>query len=104
MKTSKSKTLLVALAAPILAAMTREELRTVARACNVPRGKDTKDTIANLQTAVADGKVHVKTLGYVYSATEKGERGNCVFVKKVRTYKPAKTLFSPTVSADPAQS
>src|SRR5512137_444337 len=95
MKTSQSKTLLVAMALPIFANTTREELRNVARACNVPRGKNTQDTIANLQTAVAEGKCHVKTLGYIYSANEKGERAQCVFLKKLRTYKASKTMFAP---------
>ena len=95
MKTSQSKTLLVALATPILASMTREELRNVARSVNVPRGKNTQDTLANLKTAVADGKLHVKTLGYVYSSTPEGERGSCIFIKKLRTYKANKTLFAP---------
>jgi hypothetical protein len=94
MKTSQSKMLLVAIATSIFASMTREELRTVARALGVPRGKSGKDTFANLQTAVAEGKCHVKTLGYIYNANDKGERASCIFVKKVRTDKPAKTLFA----------
>lgn len=100
MKTSKSKTLLVSLATPIFASMTREELRIVARALGVPRGKNGKDTLANLQTAVAEGKAHVKTLGYVYAPSPltdapAGTRGPCIFIKKLRTYKGDKTLFAP---------
>ncbi len=94
MKSSKNKTLLVALATFIFSNMTREELRSLARILNVPRGKSAKNTLANLQTAVANGKAHVKTLGYVYSVDDKGERDSCVFVKKIRTYKPSKSFFA----------
>lgn len=93
---NKNKTLLIALATPIFTSMNREELRTLARSLNVPRGRNAKDTIANLQQAVADGKAHVKTLGYVYAppapGSPVGSRGPCVFMKKLRTYKPNKTL------------
>ena len=47
---------------PLLTSMTRDELRAVATALNVPRGKNSKDTIANLETAIDAGKAQVKAV------------------------------------------
>ena len=95
MKNAKS----AALASPVLASMTREELRSVAKVLNVPRGKNGKDTLRNLTEAFAEGKAHVKVLGYIYAPAPAdapaGSRGATVFIKKLRTYKADKVLFAP---------
>ncbi len=94
------------IASPLLASMTREELRSVARVLGVPRGKNTKDTIANLTQAVADGKAQVKMVGYITTpVTPEQPFRKTLFVKKLRTYKDDKVLVSvPDPIPDPAQS
>ena len=84
---------------PVLASMTRDELRSVAKVLNVPRGRNGKDTLANLSNAIATGKAHIKVLGYIYAPAPAdapaGSRGATVFIKKLRTYKADKVLFAP---------
>jgi hypothetical protein len=81
----------VSLAGPLLASMTREELRSVAKVLNVPRGRSGKNTRYNLSQAIANGQAHVKIMGYIYAPASKdspaGSRGATIFIKKLITYK-----------------
>lgn len=43
----------------VMSAMTRDQLREVAKALNVPRGKDTKDVVKNLTDAITSGKARM---------------------------------------------
>lgn len=77
-----------------LNSLTRDELRALATHLGVPRGKDKKNTVANLAAAVRDGKARVKTLVYISSPPPDGQEygGRTLLVKKFRTYKPDKVL------------
>jgi hypothetical protein len=82
----------VSLAGPLLASMTREELRSVAKVLNVPRGRSGKNTRYNLSQAIANGQAHIKIMGYIYAPASKdsppGSRGvTLAFIKKLSTYK-----------------
>ncbi len=87
-KTTKTKTTpKITLATPLLASMSLDELTGVATALNVPQGKTAKATIANLETAIADGKAHVKA---VFTISFKPEDGSAsrqtYFGKTMRNY------------------
>ncbi len=72
---------------PLLASMTRDELRAVASALNVPRGKNAKDTIANLEKAIAEGKAHIKAVCTISFKPEDGSASRkTYFGKTLRTY------------------
>jgi hypothetical protein len=45
--------------------MTRDELRAIAKQANIPRGRNSKDTIANLNQAATDGIIRVKQISFV---------------------------------------
>lgn len=84
---TKVKTSKAAAASILLATMTRDELRAVASEINVPRGKNTKDTIKNLEKAVADGKLHFKASCTLSFKPEDGSAPRkTYFGKTLRTY------------------
>ncbi len=72
---------------PLLASMSREELSATAKALNVPCGKSAKNTIANLETAIDEGKAHVKV---VFTISFKPDDGSAsrktYFGKTLRSY------------------
>ena len=75
----------------VLNSMTREEVRALATHLGVKRGKDKKNTVANLARAVVDGKARIKTLVTISSPPLAGcAFGRTLFVKKFRSYKPDK--------------
>ena len=81
-KTSKAT-----VAAALLASMTRDELRAVATSINVPRGKNAKDTAANLSKAIADGKLHFKASCTLSFKPDDGSASRTTyFGKTLRTY------------------
>lgn len=84
---SKVKTSPALVAAPLLNSMTRDELRAVATSLNIPRGKNAKDTIANLSKAIADGKAHVKAVCTISFKPADGSASRVTyFGKTLRTY------------------
>ena len=82
MKTSKS-----AIATPLFATMTHDELKAVATSLNVPVGKNVKATVSNLSKAIQEGKAHVKA---VFTISFKPDDGSAPrkthFGKTLRTY------------------
>ena len=85
--------------------LTREELRTLATNLNVPRGKEKKNTLANLAKAINDGQCQVKTVITIFSlpATQTPpssytRHGRTLFYGKFRNYKAAKTVVTPLSS------
>lgn len=71
----------------LLTSMTRDELRAVASKINVPRGKSTKDTVANLEKAIADGKLHFKASCTLSFKPDDGSAARVTyFGKTLRTY------------------
>lgn len=88
-KTAKTavKTSKAAVVAVLLSSMTRDELRAVATEIGVPRGKNAKDTAANLQKAVADGKLNFKASCTLSFKPEDGSAPRkTYFGKTLRTY------------------
>ena len=83
----KIKTSAPAIARPLFTSMTRDEMRALATSLNVPRGKSNKDTIANLEKAIADGKAHVKAVCTVSFKPADGSASRVTFFgKTLRTY------------------
>lgn len=81
----------------LLETMTRNELRSVAKASNTPRGRNRTDTIANLTKAVELGNLQVQFLATVKTPpVAPAKYGKVVFMKKLRTYKPDKVVLSIT--------
>jgi hypothetical protein len=107
---TKVKTSNPAIARPLLASMTRDELRAVATSLNVSRGKNAKDTAANLEKAIADGKAHVKAVCTISFKPADGSASRVTyFGKTLRTYvsgpgKGDETWLTPAapVSGSPA--
>ena len=107
---AKVKTSKAAAASVLLASMTRDELRAVAASINVPRGKNTSDTIKNLEKAVADGKLHFKASCTLSFKPDDGSASRVTyFGKTLRTYvsgpgKGDETWLTPAnaVSGSPA--
>jgi hypothetical protein len=84
---AKVKTSSPSIATPLFASMSRDELRALATSLNVPRGKSNKDTIANLEKAVKDGKAHVKSVCTVSFKPADGSASRVTyFGKTLRTY------------------
>ena len=72
---------------PLFTSMSRNELRALATSLNVPRGKSNKDTIANLEKAIADGKANVKGVFTVSFKPADGSASRVTyFGKTLRTY------------------
>jgi hypothetical protein len=78
----------------VLNSMTRDEVRALATHLNVPRGKDKKNTVANLSRALADGKARIKSIVTISTNPPDGSQygGKVLFVKKFRSYKPDRVL------------
>ena len=84
---SKIATSKPTVAITLFESMTRDELRAVATSLNVPRGKNAKDTIANLTQAVADGKAQIKMVCTVSFKPADGSASRVTyFGKTLRTY------------------
>ena len=86
----------------VLNSMTRDEVRALATHLNVPRGKDKKNTVANLSRAIADGKARIKSLVTISANPPAGVSYTPpLFVKKFRSYKPDRVLSTvpPVTSA-----
>ena len=49
----------------LLESMTREQLRTVAKALNSPVGKNKKDTFTSIHEAIVSGNAQVKFVGSI---------------------------------------
>jgi len=81
----------------VLNSMTRNELRSLAQSAGIPRGRDKKNTVAHLVRAVSDGKLHFKSLvSLTVPPVAPDSYGKTLFVKKFRSYKPDKTLVTPS--------
>ena len=80
----------------VLDSLTRQEVRNIAITLGVPRGKDKKNTIANLARAIADGKAQFKSVVTIYANPQPGSlntHGKTLLSKKFRTYKDDKVLY-----------
>ncbi len=87
---------LSAIAAVLLGSMTRDELRGTARVLGINRGKDAKDTAANISLAIQSGVAGLKAVASIVIPPKGDVRySRPVFVKKLRTYKGSKTVQSP---------
>ncbi len=87
MKSNTPKTSPALVARPLLQSMTRDELRAVATSLNVKRGKNTSDTIKNLETAIAEGKAHVKAVCTIsFKPADGSASRKTYFGKTLRTY------------------
>lgn len=89
MKTIKNNS--IAIAQLSLSTMNREELRQVAQAANVKRGKNTKDTVANLVAAIGEGKLQFKSTFVIADNINKllpnqPVASHSIFQKKFRNY------------------
>ena len=85
-----------------LSDMTRDELRATATALNVKRGKDRKDTIANLASAIEAGKAGL-TIQFTIRQPRLTETSFAapVFSKKFRTHRPDKVIVTPSTAPAP---
>ena len=84
---SKINILKAAIAAVVLNSMTRDDLRAVASAINVPRGKNASDTIANLTQAVEDGKLNCKLqTALTFKPADNSKDRETFYVSTLRTY------------------
>lgn len=104
MKTKTASLLITAsLASPIVLAMSRPELRATAKALKIPVGRSDKATRTNLINAVENKQAHIKVVADIYAPDAQKSpnvHGDLVLRKKLRTYKPNRTLFpAPAPSA-----
>jgi hypothetical protein len=106
---SKNKTGLLHLtvlgfAASFLQSQSRETLRTLAANAGVPTGRNKKDTLRNLNDALADKKVHLSTYLTFRTARNQnpktgqydasmGQNQRDLLSAKVRTHRPAELTF-----------
>lgn len=87
MKTNKINISAPLIASVVLASMTRDDLRAVATAINVPRGKDRKDTEANLLKAVKDGKLNCKlNTALTFKPADGSAMRKTFYASTLRTY------------------
>lgn len=85
----------------VLNSMTRNELRSLAKRINVPRGRNKKDTETNLEQAIYNDKAQFKAVVYIYALpVPPFAHGQILFVKKFRNYKPDKVII-PTANSLP---
>lgn len=76
-----------AIATVVLASMTRDDLRAVAKSIGVPTGKDRKNTETNLKAAIAAGKLHCKLQTALTFKPDDGSADRKTFyVSTLRTY------------------
>ena len=76
-----------AIAAVVLASMTRDDLRAVAKAISIPTGKDRKDTEKNLTKAIEDGKLHCKLqTALTFKPADNSKDRETFYVSTLRTY------------------
>jgi hypothetical protein len=80
----------------LLSGMTRDELRDVATQLNVPRGKEKHHTLANLVSAVSEGKARLSAVVSIQSQRTDDLPPQTVAIRKVRTHKPDKTIYLKT--------
>ena len=86
MKSSKNIFNILSIPA-VLATMSRDELRKVARAYNVPRGHNKSDTIANLQTAIENDTLRIRAEVSLKAKPVNGQvYGSRIWTRKYRSY------------------
>jgi hypothetical protein len=74
--------------------MTRDELRSLAKNLNVPRGRNRNDTLLNLTHAIRTGTARFKTVFTISANPPQGSTyGPKLFEKKLRSYKADKVTF-----------
>lgn len=80
--------------------MSRDEVRRLAQHLDVPRGKDKKNTVANVAKAIHEGKAQLKSLVTIFASPPSGVgHGRQLYSAKLRSYKPTRVLFTvPAVS------
>ena len=77
----------------VLNSMTRDEVRNLAAHLGVKRGKDKKNTVANLAAAIRAGKARIKMFATISAAPDEGQTyGKTLFIKKFRSYKADKVI------------
>ena len=73
--------------AVVLATMSRNELRKVASAYNVPRGQNKSDTVANLQTAIENDTLRIRAEVSLKAKPVNGQMyGSRLWTRKYRSY------------------
>ena len=78
-----------------LESLTREQLRNLAARVNVPRGRDKKNTIANLARAISDGKLWYKSEVTIFTPPTTPSATwtrKALLRKKFRSYKPDRVI------------
>lgn len=74
-------------ASALLESMTRDQLRAVAKQVGTKTGKSVKDTVKNLEKAIADGKLHFKSVCTLsFKPTDGSASRQTYFGKTLRTY------------------
>jgi hypothetical protein len=91
---------LTVLAYETLNGMTRDEVRRLAQHLNVPRGRDKKNTVANVAQAIHAGKAQLKSVVTIFATPTSGlGHGPTLYSAKLRSYKPTRVLYTvPAVS------
>lgn len=94
----------LSIARAVFNAMTREQLRALAKRTNIKRGRNRKDTTDNLILALSNQQFQFRAQVAVFTAPEpSGEfvplHGNVIYMHKFRTYKAEKSLVALPVEA-----
>lgn len=82
-----------------LGTLTRDQLRALASKAKVHRGRDKKNTIANLTRAIADGKLWYKSTIDIFTPPTTPDAfytRSRIFAKKFRSYKPDRVILNVT--------
>lgn len=85
----------------IIDSLERKELAAIAKTIGVPVGKSRFNTVASISTAIAKGKLQVKSVVTITLPSKVSRHGPVVFSKKFRSYRPDKVLVPVTVAKSP---
>jgi len=77
----------------IIDSLERNELVAIAKTIGVPVGKSRFNTVASISTAIAEGKLQVKSVVTITLPSKVSRHGSTVFCKKFRSYRPDKVMI-----------